>query len=114
MPACHCLPARRLDASWCSPRHGSGTRRAIRDAVHQGRGGRSAISRKVRTYYGSDLLLVAEVVSPRSGSERTDRVQKVREYAQAGIPAYWIVELDPEPKVTVLVLSGDTYLRRTE
>ena len=57
---------------------------------------RSAISRKVRTYYGSELLLVAEVVSPRSGSERTDRVQKVREYAQAGIPTYWIVELDPE------------------
>jgi Uma2 family endonuclease len=33
---------------------------------------RSAISRKVRTYYGGDLLLVAEVISPRSGSERTD------------------------------------------
>jgi Uma2 family endonuclease len=75
---------------------------------------RSAISRKVRTYYGSELLLVAEVVSPRSGSERTDRVQKVREYAQAGIPTYWIVELDPEPKVTVLVLSGDTYVVSAE
>ncbi len=75
---------------------------------------RSAINRKVRTYYGSDLLLVAEVISPRSGSERTDRVQKVREYAQAGIAAYWIVELDPEPKVTVLVLSGDTYVMSAE
>jgi Uma2 family endonuclease len=75
---------------------------------------RSAISRKVRTYYGSELLLVAEVFSPRSGSERTDRVQKVREYAQAGIPTYWIVELDPEPKVTVLVLSGDTYVVSAE
>jgi Uma2 family endonuclease len=71
---------------------------------------RSAISRKVRTYYGSDLLLIAEVVSPRSGSERTDRVQKVREYAQAGIPVYWIVELDPVPKITVLSLDGDTYV----
>jgi Uma2 family endonuclease len=59
---------------------------------------RSAISRRVRTYYASDLLLVAEVVSPRSGSERTDRVQKVGEYAKAGIPLYWIIELDPDRK----------------
>jgi hypothetical protein len=59
----------------------------------------------VRTYYASDLLLVAEVVSPRSGSERTDRVQKVGEYAKAGIPLYWIIELDPDPKVTVLSLA---------
>jgi len=63
----------------------------------------------VRTYYASDLLLVAEVVSPRSGSERTDRVQKVGEYAKAGIPLYWIIELDPDPKVTVLSLGDDAY-----
>ena len=60
---------------------------------------RSTISRRVRSYYASDLLLVAEVVSPRSSSERTDRVQKVAEYAKAGIPLYWIIELDPDPEV---------------
>lgn len=70
---------------------------------------RSAISRRIRTYYASDLLLVVEVVSPRSGSERTDRVQKVNEYARAGIPLYWIVELDPDPKVTVLCLRDVAY-----
>ena len=70
---------------------------------------RSAIKRRVRTYYASDLLLVIEVVSPRSGSERTDRVQKVEEYAKAGIPLYWIVELDPDPKVTVLALGEGAY-----
>jgi hypothetical protein len=59
---------------------------------------RSTISRRVRTYYASDLLLVGEVVSPRSSSERTDRVQKIGEYAKAGIPLYWIIELDPDPK----------------
>lgn len=75
---------------------------------------RSAITRQVRTYYASDILLVAEVVSPRSGSERTDRVQKVGEYAKAGIPVYWIVELDPDPKVTVLTLGEGGYVLDTE
>jgi Uma2 family endonuclease len=75
---------------------------------------RDAINRKVRTYYASDLLLVAEVVSPRSGSERIDRVQKVVEYAKAGIPLYWIVELEPTPKVTVLTLTDGGYVLDTE
>lgn len=71
---------------------------------------RSAISRQVRTYYASDLLLVAEVISPRSGSEQVDRVRKVTEYAKAGIPVYWLIELDPEPKVTALTLAGGAYV----
>ena len=75
---------------------------------------RSAISRRVRTYFASDLLPVAEVVSPRSGSERTDRVLKVGEYARAGIPLYWIIELDPDLKVTVLSLGEDAYELATE
>ncbi len=46
-----------------------------------------------------DVLLTVEVLSPSSG--RTDRVAKLREYAAAGIPSYWVV--DPEvPSVTVL------------
>lgn len=75
---------------------------------------RSAISRQVRTFYASDLLLVAEVVSPRSGSEQTDRVRKVSEYAKSGIPTYWIVELDPDPKVTVLTLGDGAYVLTAE
>jgi Uma2 family endonuclease len=70
---------------------------------------RAAIEGKVRTYYGSDLLLVAEVISPRSGSEQVDRVRKVDEYAKAGIPWYWIVDLQPEAKVTVLALCDGAY-----
>jgi Putative restriction endonuclease len=38
---------------------------------------------------------VAEVISPGSGSERTDRLRKVGEYARLGIPQYWIVEHPP-------------------
>ena len=37
------------------------------------------------------VLLVAEVVSP--GSETTDRVVKLAQYATAGIPFYWRIEL---------------------
>jgi Uma2 family endonuclease len=70
---------------------------------------RTAISGKVRTYYAGDLLLVAEVISPRGGSEQVDRVRKVREYASAGIPQYWIVDLEPEARVTILALHGDGY-----
>jgi Uma2 family endonuclease len=75
---------------------------------------RTAISGKVRTYYAGDLLLVAEVISPRSGSEQVDRVRKVREYASAGIPLYWIVDLEPEARVTILALHGDEYALDTE
>jgi Uma2 family endonuclease len=37
------------------------------------------------------VLLVAEVVSP--GSETTDRVVKLAQYATAGIPFYWRIEI---------------------
>ncbi|MEQ0560665.1 Uma2 family endonuclease [Amycolatopsis sp. NEAU-NG30] len=39
----------------------------------------------------SDVVLVAEVVTP--GSKRTDYQVKHDEYADAGIPHYWIVDL---------------------
>jgi Uma2 family endonuclease len=75
---------------------------------------RGAIDRKVRIYYAADLLLVVEVISPRSASEQVDRVRKVREYARAGIPFYWIVDLEPEPKITVLALRGPEYILEAE
>jgi Uma2 family endonuclease len=71
---------------------------------------RAVIGGKARTYYAGDLLLVAEVISPRSGSEQVDRVRKVSEYARAGIPVYWIVDLEPEAKVTVLALRDGNYV----
>jgi Uma2 family endonuclease len=39
----------------------------------------------------SDALLVVEIVS--SASIRTDRIVKRAEYADAGVPPYWIVDL---------------------
>ncbi|WP_019633187.1 Uma2 family endonuclease [Actinomadura atramentaria] len=70
---------------------------------------RTALERRTRTYYGPDLLLAAEVVTPRTASERTDRVGKVAEYAAAGIRHYWLVDLEPRPAVTVLELDGAAY-----
>jgi Uma2 family endonuclease len=75
---------------------------------------RAAICGKVRTYYAADLLLVVEVISPRSGSEQVDRVRKVGEYARAGIPIYWIVDLEPEVKVTILALHDGKYVLDAE
>lgn len=42
---------------------------------------------------GPDVLLVVEVVYV--GTQLTDRVNKMHEYAEAGIGEYWILEGDP-------------------
>ncbi len=53
---------------------------------------------------GADLVM--EVVSPNDPVR--DKVTKRREYAQAGIPEYWIV--DPtDASITVLTLQGQEY-----
>jgi len=59
---------------------------------------------------GAELLMVVEVISPGSGSERTDRLRKVREYASLGIPQYWIVEHTPRVAVQVLILADGAYM----
>jgi Uma2 family endonuclease len=62
--------------------------------------------RQNRFWTGADLVL--EVVSP-DGSRR-DLVEKRRDYAEGGVPEYWIVNPLTE-KITVLVLSGKKYRR---
>jgi Uma2 family endonuclease len=55
---------------------------------------------------GADLVM--EVVSEGEENRRRDLEEKRRDYAQAGIPEYWIV--DPESRrVTVLALEQGTY-----
>ncbi|GAA0914786.1 hypothetical protein GCM10009557_87980 [Virgisporangium ochraceum] len=55
----------------------------------------------------ADLLLVVEIVSP--GSEAMDELVKRREYAQAGIPRFWLVDRDKAQTVTLhrLGASGE-------
>jgi Uma2 family endonuclease len=58
--------------------------------------------------YGEGADLVVEIVSEGAASRLRDYEDKRRDYAQAGIPEYWIV--DPiERRLTVLVLDGDDY-----
>jgi Uma2 family endonuclease len=57
----------------------------------------------------SDLRLAVEVMSP--SSVRMDRLVKPSVYAEAGVPAFWRVELDGPgtPSVVVCALDGDVY-----
>jgi Uma2 family endonuclease len=55
----------------------------------------------------ADVVLAVEIVSPGTG--RTDRVTKLFEYAQAGIPYYWLVELSEPVTLTAYTLAGDHY-----
>ena len=61
---------------------------------------------------GREVLLAVEVVSSGSSSERTDRVRKVGEYAAVGIPQYWIVDHQPDPRVLVLRLNEQGYFAK--
>lgn len=52
--------------------------------------------------------LVVEIVSPGETNHERDYVAKRSEYAERGIPEYWLI--DPEANlVTVLMLDGKTY-----
>jgi Uma2 family endonuclease len=59
----------------------------------------------------SEALLAVEVISP--GSRKVDQYLKPVEYAEAGIPHYWLVDLDPPvPTITTFGLGapGDGYV----
>jgi hypothetical protein len=56
------------------------------------------------------VLLVAEIVSP--GSETTDRIVKLDQYARSGIPFYWRVELTPAGIPVVYSYLLDSASRR--
>ena len=52
-----------------------------------------------------DVLLAVEIISP--GSRKIDTHMKHFEYAEAGIPHYWVVDLDPPaPSITVYGLGA--------
>ncbi|MFI9362392.1 Uma2 family endonuclease [Kitasatospora sp. NPDC053057] len=66
---------------------------------------RAAVDPDRTGYVPTEVLLVVEVVSPES--ECRDRGVKVRKYAEAGIPHYWIVEEEEESRAAVHVYELD-------
>ncbi|MFD8079130.1 Uma2 family endonuclease [Streptomyces sp. NPDC059718] len=56
------------------------------------------------------VLLVVELVSP--GNKTMDRRLKPLLYAEAGIPSYWRVELDPAPQLVITEFEGGRYVER--
>jgi len=42
--------------------------------------------------HASDVLNIIEIIAP--GSRRIDMVDKRNEYADAGIPHYWVIDID--------------------
>jgi Uma2 family endonuclease len=53
----------------------------------------------------AEVVVAAEFVSP--GSRRTDHVAKRADYADAGIPHYWIVDLDDPVSLIACHLAGE-------
>lgn len=57
------------------------------------------------TIRAGEVLLVVEVLSP--GTRRTDTVVKYGEYADAGIPDYWMLDLEDGVALTAAHLAGE-------
>jgi Uma2 family endonuclease len=55
----------------------------------------------------ADVLLAVEVLS--DGTRRVDRVLKFSEYAEAGIPQYWMVDVDEPASLLAHVLVDGAY-----
>lgn len=69
--------------------------------------GRERVTREPGLVHADEVLLAIEIVSP--GSRRTDRIIKLGEYADAGIPNYWIVDLDDGPSLVANRLVDGRY-----
>src|SRR6266516_3029067 len=67
----------------------------------------SLLQSRPKRLMAADVLVAVEVVSP--GSKRTDRITKVVDYAEAGIPHYWIVDIEEPVTLEAYALVGDAY-----
>jgi Uma2 family endonuclease len=68
----------------------------------------SARLKRMRSKYPTGADLVMEVVSEGADAHKRDYKDKRKDYAQLGIPEYWIVDPQTE-RITVLVLKGKQY-----
>jgi Uma2 family endonuclease len=86
------------------PEQGPGTVRRP-DVIVVRRIGAERVDREGGVLRAADVLLAVEFVSP--GSRRMDHVMKRAEYADAGIPHYWIIDLDEPVSLLACHLAGE-------
>jgi Uma2 family endonuclease len=79
------------------------TRRPDLIVVH--RSARERVLREGGIIRAAEVVVAAEFVSP--GSRRTDNVLKRVDYADSGIPHYWIIDLDEPISVVACHLAGE-------
>ena len=103
-----------LFRAWLGPRGGVVRFSALRMRIREGKfrepdllmlRDRSDPRRQDRYWLGADL--VVEVVSPDDPDR--DLVEKRADYAEGGIPEYWIADPRDET-ITVLTLEGEAYV----
>jgi len=70
------------------------------------------MQRRANRFTARDILLAVEVVSP--GSRHIDRMHKYAEYAEAGIPHYWIVDIEDAPRLEAFTLVDGAYKKVAE
>jgi Uma2 family endonuclease len=92
-----------IDLELAAPNRAGTVRRP--DLAVVTRGGFERRRRDGGVLRASEVVLAVEIVSP--GSERTDHTVKRLEYADAGIPHYWIVDLDNPISLVACHLGGE-------
>ena len=75
------------------------------DLIVVRRSARERVRREGGIVRASEVVVAVELVSP--GSRRTDHVAKRADYADAGIPHYWIVDLDDPVSLIACHLAGE-------
>lgn len=75
------------------------------DVIVASRGARLRTRRDGGVIRASEVLVVVEVLSP--GSRRTDHVHKRGEYADAGIPHHWILDVSEPVSLLACHLAGE-------
>lgn len=75
------------------------------DLVVVRRGARQRVRDEGGLLRASEVVIAVEVLSP--GSQRTDRVTKRGEYADARIGHYWVVDLEEPTSLLACHLAGD-------
>ena len=75
------------------------------DLVVARRSAAERVDREGEVYRAGDIVVAIEIVSP--GSRRLDQRTKRDEYADAGIPHHWILDLDAPVSLLACHLGGE-------